>query len=214
MVTLNFLFIGFACDFFLIPQYVQTYNEQTAPILRDRRVPRSSCCGCRWHCGVLLASMVALGFNYVFMIDGPNTLERFGFLDIHGQLAGTTENPFDLVGIPRDTNAKDISQAYRSPAARAARQKLEEAPHCDEQCKPRRKKMQQKAVEYFKKMQAQREEEIKKAKKKGHNEDTDAKIDRWLDRWKAVFLKIQAHASPYFGGKSSEEQEQQSHDEL
>merc|ERR1712151_124762 len=110
----------------------------------------------------------------------------------------------------------DMSQAYRSSAARAARQKLEEDPRCDEECKLRRRKMQQKALAYFKKMQEQREQEKKKASKKGRENkaDTDEKIDRWSESWKAVFLKISERVSPYFGGKGAEEQDQESHDEL
>lgn len=109
-MTLNFLCFGLCFDLLLIPLYTHAFNAGTGFIAPKER----SCLRCFCCIPVLLVAVLACWWCAWAKV--PGTLDRFGFIDFDTKLAGTSSNPYVLLGIPKGSSASRVQKAFERKA--------------------------------------------------------------------------------------------------
>eukprot|EP00927_Polykrikos_kofoidii_P008449 TRINITY_DN13503_c0_g1_i1.p1 TRINITY_DN13503_c0_g1~~TRINITY_DN13503_c0_g1_i1.p1 ORF type:complete len:345 (+),score=48.06 TRINITY_DN13503_c0_g1_i1:57-1037(+) len=105
-VTVNFLGVGWFLDMLLMPGYLWRANTHTSAAAV---APEPGCRFCSRLClGLVLAVVWWIGLLSWF----PVVLETGFNLDPHMELANTTANPYDVLGVPRYTPHEDIKKKY------------------------------------------------------------------------------------------------------
>jgi len=106
--TMNFCFVGWMWDMFLIPCYVRSFNKglthSQAPYDGSKR-------------GLCIRLPMTL-FSIVMIILGllcytPTVLHKFGTVDLDRIAAQTQTNPYETLGVSRGATLHDAKSAYR-----------------------------------------------------------------------------------------------------
>jgi len=134
--TLNLLGMGWICDGFLLPFYCRSCNGHTSPEASSDRT-----CG-RAFTRLPLASITAIASLLAMFAFGPRTLHSLHVVDLDQKLAGTSRNPYDILGVARNAPLNASWAAYEEEIKR-----LRKLRSCDDVC--RRKKDDLKQIRGF-----------------------------------------------------------------
>merc|ERR1719289_321711 len=122
--TLNFLFMGFFIDALVMPVYLRVANRGKADFATGdgtglrilMRLPLTV---------VLICAVISLTF-----IGVPRGLRSWGVVDADQLGAKTSQNPYDLLGLPHGADALAVEAAYQERSARFVGQR-----RCDAECR-------------------------------------------------------------------------------
>jgi len=183
--SFNFFFVGWLTDLFQMPLYVRTFNARAADVaLRDRSFRRLYAC-------VPLAMGIWIGSLLGFICCCPRAIHNWGFLDIDKTIAGTRENPYDLLGIPRNASRSDAETAYRREWSRT-----QSVWDCDAKCRAKLTELK-KAHDFFTGATTRTSSgrPTSTSKKTHDSHPAQDGLDDWLDfvfvEWQVIYDHIQ-----------------------
>merc|ERR1712008_374532 len=130
--SLNFLGIGWICDGLLLPFYWRSCNGNAVPEASSDRT-----CG-RIFWRLPLASLTAIASLIAIFCFGPRTLHRLHIVDLDQKLAGTSRNPYDTLGVTRDTSLEAAWEAYEAETKR-----LNSLRPCEKACREQKDELKQ-----------------------------------------------------------------------
>lgn len=179
--TANFFFFGYFVDLILVPYYVRMHNQKAvdAKVYGATPPQKFSCCAClSWRVSLVYLALIV--FFVVALIKLPRGLHDARIIDIDAAIAGTTQNPYDIVGVPRGSPEDVVAQAYIKQV-----HALEfSGKRCDAKCELKIEQLE-KAVEF-----------IDGGWRLSHGVKDDVSAwDDWADfialEWEVVFAHIQ-----------------------
>lgn len=106
LYTGNFLMVGWVVDLLAVPMYVRGYNQRAA-----NSAPIASTCkslSCRL---ILLYCLGCVAF-VIALVKLPRGLHNLRVMDLDMQMAGTSQNPYDLLGVSRGCSATTAHLGY------------------------------------------------------------------------------------------------------
>lgn len=186
--SLNFVFLGWIVDFYMIPCYLCRYNNKTSDKLPGRDLHKEVWQCCRLAGGVPL--MFVLALCCFFFI--PQQFQNFGILDLEKSMAKTQTNPYDLLHVQHNASLQEARKAYKKELNR-----LPDEDECDEECKSMKIELE-KAFEFVSgewRFMADDDEPPKnktrrhsRRRKKSREEDdwVDEMIDRTAWEWEVL----------------------------
>eukprot|EP00933_Yihiella_yeosuensis_P066382 TRINITY_DN7062_c4_g1_i1.p1 TRINITY_DN7062_c4_g1~~TRINITY_DN7062_c4_g1_i1.p1 ORF type:complete len:283 (+),score=39.08 TRINITY_DN7062_c4_g1_i1:86-934(+) len=118
-LTFNFFSIGWMFDLVFLPGYMAAYNRSTQYIAPyDGQFPRL----CKLF-PITAATIISIFLSSMAGI--PRIVHGTGMIDLHQSLAGTNQNPFQLLDIDESF---DISRSQLKDALQRSKKKLEKDP--------------------------------------------------------------------------------------
>lgn len=132
--SFNLLGMGWICDGMLLPFYCRSCNGYAASeALSDR-----TCGRIFWR--LPLASLTALASLLAIFFFGPRTLHSLHIVDLDQKLAGTSRNPYDILGVTREESreAKATWEAFDAETLRLSILKS-----CDMACREQKDDLKQ-----------------------------------------------------------------------
>lgn len=200
---MNFCFLGFLIDFFMMPVYVNTANKGSAAVARHD----GSACNICWKLPCLFFFIVLSPLTGILYF--PSVLHGFQVVDLHKGGAGTEQNPYEMLGVQPGVPAPLLDVTFKTKML-----VLQSQRPCDSECKAEQKELQ-KAFDFVSgatyrkyKVEKDRKEAQEKRKKEGRRKDRKAqdeerKKDAWSD-WGSYKMYEWDILSDIFKEKSSD----------
>lgn len=197
--SLNFVFVGWVADAFLMPIYVRWANVGTSRVAVCDGVAVRVC----WRLPPLIIFIfVAFG---TILVQGPRLVQEWGFLDVDQELASTSGNPYEMLGISRHATVSEAKAAFEG-------KKEELHLRCKVNCTVKFGDLFR-AMEYVVSHGGQRPERKKRGKGADAHRSRDQEWDNWSSNLGKQWRIIIAHAKDSFQA-SEASQAEPSTDEL
>eukprot|EP00408_Alexandrium_pacificum_P027953 CAMPEP_0171180972 /NCGR_PEP_ID=MMETSP0790-20130122/14026_1 /TAXON_ID=2925 /ORGANISM="Alexandrium catenella, Strain OF101" /LENGTH=362 /DNA_ID=CAMNT_0011645909 /DNA_START=1 /DNA_END=1088 /DNA_ORIENTATION=+ len=176
----NFFMLGWFLDLLLLPTYVRAANRCSVASSTSDGSFRGILC--RLPPIIFLFISMLFG-GYFFM---PRTLHNLGVIDIDQAIAGTDGNPYDILGVPRDSSKDAATDAFLEKM-----KPLLTLPSCDGVCVTKKIQLA-KAYEFMQgtPWRTEAKSTSSEGKQSGRDDlDRDSTEGRWAD-W-ADFLNAE-----------------------
>eukprot|EP00440_Ansanella_granifera_P004717 gb/GFBE01005115.1/.p1 GENE.gb/GFBE01005115.1/~~gb/GFBE01005115.1/.p1 ORF type:complete len:281 (+),score=54.74 gb/GFBE01005115.1/:1-843(+) len=111
--TLNFCFLGWVLDGFMIPRYVRSYNRERCADFAEYDSSRRALL-----CKFPLLWLCTIGLMGAGIVYFPTMLHHLNVVDIDRVAAQTEVNPYELLGLSRYASAQEAKAAYRKESLR------------------------------------------------------------------------------------------------